>query len=87
MPFWWTGRPVRMADLLGLQLLTEVNALVKTALLSASRSRCGVFTVVFPSAPICITASLILIFTINTNNPNDGCYQTNLKTSVVSNNQ
>ena len=42
-----------MVDLLGEQLLTEVNALVKIALLLASPSKCGVFTTGFPSAPIC----------------------------------
>ena len=52
IPFWCTGRPVRMADLLGEQLLTEVKALLKTAEDSANLSRWGVLITGLPRAPI-----------------------------------
>ena len=67
-----------MADLLGEQLLTEVNALVKTALLPARLSRCGAFTSGFPSAPICSEV-------ININQRET--LTTHLQPGIVSNNQ
>ena len=43
---------MRIADLLGEQLLTDVKALLKIALLLASLSRFGVLMTVLPRAPI-----------------------------------
>ena len=52
MPFWCCGSPVRMAERLGEQLLTDVKARVKTRLRSASASMFGVFTCVFESGTL-----------------------------------
>lgn len=48
MPFWWIGKPVKIADRLGEQLLTLVKALVKMILFRESWSMLGVFITGFP---------------------------------------
>ena len=52
--------PVRIDDLLGEQLLTDVKALSKIALVWASLSRFGVLIAGFPKAPIYIKPCYLL---------------------------